>query len=273
MSSTPRIPLIAGNWKMNGSRAEAGRWAEAAAQAARDAPNDVAIFPAYPQLTQVADILASAGGRVDLGAQACAGEARGAFTGAVSASMLAEVGCAYVLCGHSERRHLFGESNAQVAASLAQALESGLRPILCVGETLPEREAGRTREVLLGQLDAALGRLRSPEDPLLIAYEPVWAIGSGVAASPQEAAQAHRWLRERVAERDARRAAAVRILYGGSVNPGNIGGFLEVPDVDGALIGGAALDPVAFARMIRAASAWTHPRGSPPGEGSSRPRR
>jgi len=257
MSKT-RTPLIAGNWKMNGTRAEACEWAEAAARAATDAPNEAAIFPAYPHLAKVAGVLDAHGGRVALGGQACAAEAKGAFTGAVAASMLAEVGCTYVLCGHSERRHIFSETDDNVAASLAQALEAGLTPVLCVGETLEEREAGRAREVLLRQLDAGLARLRSPADPLLIAYEPVWAIGSGKAASPREAAEAHGWLRTRVAETDAERAAAVRILYGGSVNPGNIGGFLEVPDVDGALIGGAALDPVAFGRMIR-----TAPAGAP----------
>jgi len=259
--STPRTPLIAGNWKMNGSRAQACEWAEAAAKAASNAPNDVAIFPAYPHLAKVAGVLSAHGGKAALGGQACAAAAKGAFTGAVSADMLAEVGCAYVLCGHSERRHVFGESDADVAASLERALEAGLTPILCVGETLEEREAGRTREVLLQQLDAGLARLRGAEDPLLIAYEPVWAIGSGKAASPVEAAEAHGWLRDRVAETDAERAAAVRILYGGSVNAENIGGFLEVPDVDGALIGGAALDPVAFARMIRAVPAGAPDQG------------
>jgi len=169
--------------------------------------------------------------------------------------MLAEAGCRYVLCGHSERRHLFGETDAQVAAGLLQALEAGLTPILCVGETLDERRAERTREVLERQLDAGLATLRGPADPLLVAYEPVWAIGTGQAASPKEAAQAHGWIRARIAGRDADRATALRILYGGSVNPDNIGGFLEVPDVDGALIGGAALDPARFGRMIRHAPA------------------
>jgi len=168
--------------------------------------------------------------------------------------MLAEAGCRYVLCGHSERRHVFGESDEQVAGGLARALEAGLTPILCLGETLEERRAERTREVLARQLTAGLGALRSPTDPLLIAYEPVWAIGTGQAASPREAAEAHCWIRAGVARTAPDRATGVRILYGGSVNPDNIGGFLEVPDVDGALIGGAALDPARFGRMIRHAS-------------------
>jgi len=251
--TTTRTPLIAGNWKMNGTRAETCAWAEAAAEAAADAPNEAAVFPVYPWLPKIAGILA--GGRVALGAQACAGAAQGAFTGAVAASMLAEIGCRYVLCGHSERRDVFRETDEDVAASLAQALEAGLTPVLCVGETSEERAAGQTRAVLLRQLDAGLARLRGPEDPLVIAYEPVWAIGSGRAATPEEAGEAHGWIRARVAETDAERAEAVRILYGGSVNPSNIGGFLAVPDVDGALIGGAALDPASFGAMIRTSAA------------------
>jgi triosephosphate isomerase len=255
MDTLARRPLIAGNWKMHGSRAEARTWAGAAAEAAAGSPNDVAVFPPYPWLPEVAGLLAGHGGAVALGAQGCSWEARGAFTGAVAASMLAEAGCRYVLCGHSERRHVFGEDDAQVAGSLARALEAGLEPVLCVGETLEEREAGRTREVVLGQLDAGLARLGGPQDPLTLAYEPVWAIGTGRAASPAEAAEVHAWLRARVARTDAERAARVRILYGGSVNADNMGGFLEVPDVDGALVGGASLDPGTFGRLIRHAPA------------------
>jgi triosephosphate isomerase len=203
----------------------------------------------------VAEILEAAGTRLTLGAQACHPERAGAFTGAVAAPMLVEAGCRYVLCGHSERRTLFGETDGFVAASMQAALRSGLEPLLCVGETLEERDAGRTREVLLRQVKAGLAALRGPDDPLTIAYEPVWAIGSGRAASPDEAGEAHGWIRARVAEGDRERAGRVRILYGGSVNPDNIGGFLDVPDVDGALIGGAALDPEKFSRMIRAAPA------------------
>ncbi len=255
MSSTERTPLIAGNWKMNGSLGEARTWAEAAAAAAAASGNDVAVFAPAPWLMSVGGTLADAGGGVVLGGQACSWESKGAFTGAVSAAMLAEAGCTAVLCGHSERRHVFGESDEDVAGGLAQALEAGLEPVLCVGETLEEREAGRTSEVILRQLDAGLARLRSGDDPLTIAYEPVWAIGTGKAASPAEAAEAHAVLRARVAETDAERAARVRILYGGSANPDNMGGFLEVSDIDGLLIGGASLDPAKFAAMIRFAPA------------------
>ena len=251
--STPRTPLIAGNWKMNGTRAEACAWAEAAVAAAAEAPNDAAIFPSAPWLAKIAGLLH--GSRVALGGQACAAESAGAFTGATSAAMLAETGCSLVLCGHSERRHVFGESDDYVAGSMAQALAAGLTPVLCVGETSEERAAGRTQEVLLRQVDAGLARLSSADQPLIIAYEPVWAIGSGQPASPVEAAEAHGWIRARVAETDTERAASVRILYGGSVNPDNIGRFLEVPDIDGALIGGAALDPKKFGAMVNASPA------------------
>ncbi|MDF1701873.1 MAG: triose-phosphate isomerase [Planctomycetota bacterium] len=250
MSTPTRTPLIAGNWKMNGSLGDARTWAEAAAAAAAASANDVAVFPPAPWLMAVGGSLADAGGGVTLGGQACAWEAAGAFTGAVAASMLAEAGCRMVLCGHSERRHVFGERDADVAGGLARALEAGLEPILCVGETLEEREAGQTEAVILRQLDAGLACLRSAEDPLTIAYEPVWAIGTGKAATPVEAAAAHASLRARVAETDAERAARVRILYGGSANPDNMGGFLEVSDVDGLLIGGASLDPAKFAAMV-----------------------
>ena len=250
-----RTPLIAGNWKMNGTREEARGWAAAAVEALQGSRSEAAVFPPFPWLADVAEVLRAAGGGVALGGQACCWEPAGAFTGATSAGMLAELGCRYVLCGHSERRHVFGETDTHVAGSVARALEAGLTPVLCVGETLDQRAAGRTREILLTQVDAALGALRSARDPLVIAYEPVWAIGTGKAASPTEAAEAHAWVRERVAETDAERAAGVRILYGGSVHPDNIGGFLEVHDVDGALIGGAALDPVKFGRMIRYAPA------------------
>ncbi len=250
MSSPTRTTLIAGNWKMNGSLGDARTWAEAAAAAAKDSPNDVAVFPPAPWLMAVGGKLTDAGGGVHLGGQAVCWESKGAFTGAVAASMLAEAGCAMVLCGHSERRHVFGETDEEVAGGLAQALEAGLEPVLCVGETLEEREAGQTEAVILRQLDAGLARLRGADDPLTIAYEPVWAIGTGKAATPTEAAEAHAALRARVAETDAERAARVRILYGGSANPDNMGGFLDVSDVDGLLIGGASLDPAKFAAMI-----------------------
>ena len=249
---TNRRILIAGNWKMNGLEADARRWAEAASKVDASTPNEVALFPPFPWLGTVGDILGAPDGPVGLGGQCCHTQPYGAYTGSISAGMLKDAGCRYVLCGHSERRHLGGETDVVVAESLTRALEAGLVPILCVGETLEERNAARARDVVLRQVDAGLDALTSPDAPLVIAYEPVWAIGTGLSASPEEAAGAHAWIRTRVAERDAKRALGLRILYGGSVKPGNIGGLLASPDVDGALVGGAALDPEAFGALIRA---------------------
>ncbi len=246
--------LVAGNWKMNGGRADARRWAEAAARASREAQAEVALFPPYPWLVEVGALLA--GSPALLGGQACHSQPLGAYTGSVSASMLSEAGCTLVLCGHSERRTLCGETDEVVADTLRRAYEAGLVPVLCVGETLAQRRAYATKEVLARQVAAGLAALPPsgglPAAPLVIAYEPVWAIGTGVVATPAEAREAHGWIRLCVAEADPARAAAVRILYGGSVKPENMGGLLAEPDVDGFLVGGASLDPVAFAALARA---------------------
>jgi triosephosphate isomerase len=257
-----RRPLIAGNWKMNGGRADALRWARAAAAASEGAPNDVAIFPPFVWLAEVALALAGAGGRVALGAQACHDRASGAHTGAIAAPMLREVGCALVLCGHSERRQA-GEDDAFVAGAIGQALAAGLTPVLCVGETRDERRAGRAEAVLLRQLDAGFLAL-GPSRSLVVAYEPVWAIGTGETATPEQAGQAHGWVRRRARALDPAWADSLRILYGGSVNPGNIDRLLAAPDVDGALVGGASLDPDAFARLVRAvpSSGGSSPSGA-----------
>jgi triosephosphate isomerase len=244
-----RKRLIAGNWKMNGLLADALRWAKAAAEAAGGAPNDLLLLPPYPWLLEVGRAIR--GSSVLLGAQACHAEPYGAFTGSVSAAMLKDAGCSFVLAGHSERRRA-GETDERVAASLRRALESGLHPILCVGETREERDGGRARTVVLRQVSAGLDALRDRKDPLTIAYEPVWAIGAGTAASPSAAAEAHGWIRRHVQAADADRAAALRILYGGSGSPANMGGLLAAPDVDGFLVGGASLDPEAFRRLARA---------------------
>ncbi len=232
---------------MHGTRADARAWADAARVIADQTGNEVALFPPYPWLDRVLDAVGGPDAKVLVGGQACHPEPSGAFTGAVAASMLKDLGCRAVLCGHSERRHVFGESDEFVAASMAAALEAGLVPVLCVGEKDDEREAGQTEAVVARQLDAGLAVLRSADDPLIIAYEPVWAIGTGKAATPAEAHEAHSFIRARVAEKDPERARTVRILYGGSVKASNIGGFLAVPDVDGALVGGASLDPESFA--------------------------
>jgi triosephosphate isomerase len=258
-------PLVAGNWKMNGTRAQAQHLAAIAIETARDVPQvEVAVFPPSVWLEAVAELLRAAQGTVALGGQWCHGEAKGAHTGAVSAPMLAEVGCAYVLAGHSEVRRECGQDDARVRASSAAGLAAGLRVLLCVGEDGPEREAGRAREVVVRQVDAVVAGLSGAEDRLDVAYEPVWAIGTGRHALPEQAAEAHGWIRERL---DAAHAKRARILYGGSVTPANIDGFLAQPAVDGVLVGGQSLDGGAFASLVRAALA----RGKPPVSGRSRP--
>lgn len=248
-STISRRPLLAGNWKMHGSTAEARAWARAAAGAAADNRNEVALFPPAPFLQLV---LAEVDGAVSVGGQSCHTNTKGAFTGATSAAMLADLGCTYVLCGHSERRHIFGESDEFVAGAAAQAATHGLTPVLCVGEKIEEREAEDTQSVLSRQLTAALDVLPPAPHPLVIAYEPVWAIGTGKAATAEDAQAAHAFLRELVARRDPERAAGLRILYGGSVKPDNVAGYLACPDIDGALVGGASLDPAAFAEIATA---------------------
>ena len=196
-SGGPRRLLVAGNWKMNGTRALARALAEAALAAARGAPEvDVAVFPPYPLLPVVAEVLGAPGGAVVLGGQACHAEPKGAHTSAVSAGMLVEVGCRAVLWGHSEVRREQGQSDAGVVASAKAGLEAGLRPLVCVGESQAEREAGRAREVLSRQVGAVVAGIPGGLGGLDVAYEPVWAIGTGRHATPEQAAEAHRWIRE-----------------------------------------------------------------------------
>ena len=253
--SNSRTKLIAGNWKMNGLGADAKRWAEAAVRAAAGAPNEVALIPPFPYLTLVGGIVGAPGGEVGLGAQVASEEPFGAFTGQVSAGMLKDVGCRYVLAGHSERRHGLGETDENVVAQMKQALEADLVPIVCVGETLDERNGMQARNVVLRQVEAAIDGLPRPDAPWVIAYEPVWAIGTGLTASPEQVAEVHGWIRYQLRERLPDQAEGLRILYGGSVKPGNISGLLAVEDVDGALVGGASLDPDAFAALIAATPA------------------
>jgi len=239
-----RARLVAGNWKMNGSRASNLALLEALLKgigAARGA--ECAVCPPFPYLGQVGEKLC--GTPVALGAQNLSEHAQGAHTGEISAAMLAEFGCRYVIVGHSERRQLYGERDAQVAAKFAAALGAGLIPILCVGETLEERDAGRTEEVVGRQLDAVL-KANSFEKAVL-AYEPVWAIGTGRNATPEQAQGVHGFLRRKV-------AAATRILYGGSVKPQNAAAIFAMPDVDGGLIGGASLVAKDFLDIVKAAA-------------------
>jgi len=238
-----RTRLVAGNWKMHGSRM-ANR--ALLASILKDSVKGVecAVCVPFPYLGEVAGQLA--GSPVAWGAQNVSEHAQGAYTGEVSAAMLREFGCRYAIVGHSERRQIFGESDAQVAAKFAAARAAGLTPILCVGETLAEREAGRTEEVVGRQLNVVLEK--SPFGEAVLAYEPVWAIGTGRNATPEQAQAVHAYLRRRV-------SSETRILYGGSVKPQNAAAIFAMPDVDGGLIGGASLVAEDFLAILKAAAA------------------
>ena len=248
-----RTRLVAGNWKMHGSRAANEALLAAVAAGARELTGvECVVCPPYPYLAQAADRLA--GSRVGWGAQNLSEYGSGAYTGEVSAAMLVEFGCRYVLVGHSERRALYGETDAHVAAKFAAARNAGLVPILCIGESLAEREAGRTEEVVARQLDTVLDASGAASlARAVLAYEPVWAIGTGRNATPEQEQGVHAYLRKRVAGRDGGIAAGLRILYGGSVKAANAAAIFAMPDVDGGLIGGAALVAADFLAICRAA--------------------
>lgn len=247
-----RTPLVAGNWKMHLTLAGVtalltdlkGRVAEVEGR-------EILVCPAFPHLLLARELLRET--NIQLGAQTCAAHHEGAHTGEVSADMLADLGCRYVLVGHSERRHLYGETDPVVAAKLRCALEAGLLPVLCVGENLAEREAGRAWEVVARQLEAALAPLDGEAAArVTVAYEPVWAIGTGRVATPEQAQEVHGRIRAWLAQHfDEQLAAGRRILYGGSVNAENIDGLMARPDVDGVLVGGASLKAEGFARIVR----------------------
>ena len=211
------------------------------------------VCPPYPYLASVASQLE--GSSVQLGAQNVSEHEKGAYTGEVSPAMLHEVGCRYAIVGHSERRTLYGESSAQVADKMAAALAAGLVPILCIGETLDQREAGNTEQVVGEQLAAAIERNGiAAFGSAVIAYEPVWAIGTGKTATPEQAQDVHRYIRSVLAEQDASVAEKVQILYGGSVKGDNAPGLFGMPDIDGGLIGGASLKAADFLAIARAAA-------------------
>ncbi len=256
MSASSRRPLIAGNWKLHNTVAESVELARAVLhRTPRDAAVDVLVAPVFTALYAVHEAIGD--GSVRLAAQDCHFEDRGAFTGEVGPALLKDVGCTFVILGHSERRHVFGELDEAVRRKVAAVLSHGLTPIVCVGEKLEEREADRTEAVVLGQLDAALEGLDAESARgCVIAYEPVWAIGTGRTASPEDAEAVHRAIRARLGERfDGPTAESVRILYGGSVKPANAAALLAQPDIDGALVGGASLDAESFAEIVQAAIA------------------
>jgi triosephosphate isomerase (TIM) len=249
-----RRKLVAGNWKMHGSRAANSALIESVlADLAADSVSCV-VCPPFVYLQDVWRLLR--GEHVSMGAQDVCAEASGAHTGEVAASMLKDVGCEYVLVGHSERRAIYAEDDTLVARKFAAVQVAGLAPVLCVGESLAEREAGHTYSVVGRQLDAiiALSGVAALERAVL-AYEPVWAIGTGRTASPEQAQDVHAFIRGRIAAQDANIASGLRILYGGSVKAGNAREIFAMPDVDGGLIGGASLKAEEFVAIVAAAAA------------------
>jgi triosephosphate isomerase len=247
-----RRKLVAGNWKMHGSRADNASLLEAILTAPKLETVDCIVCPPFVYLAEVARLLR--GAAIKLGAQNVCAEAQGAYTGEVSASMLKDVGCRYVIVGHSERRGLYGEDDELVARKFAAAQSRELQPILCVGELLADREAGRTHEVIARQLDAVVSLTGIASfAQAIVAYEPVWAIGSGRTASPQQAQDVHAFIRTRLAARDAKIAGQLQILYGGSVKAGNARELFLQADVDGGLIGGASLKAEEFLSIVAAA--------------------
>lgn len=251
-----RTPFVAANWKMHKTVREALVWAETFRRRI-EAVRGVEIVAAPPFTALHAVAAALRGSAVGVAGQDLHPEPEGAFTGAVSGGMLKEAGADYVIVGHSERRHLFGETDAAVNAKVRAAIGARLVPILCVGETLAERDAGRTFEVLDRQIGAGLANLSAAEaETLVVAYEPVWAIGSGRNAAPGQAQAAHAHVRRRLAGTlGETSAAARRIIYGGSVKPANAGALSAQPDVDGALVGGAGLDAGGFAEIVASSRA------------------
>ncbi len=248
-----RQPLVAGNWKMHGSRAENAQLVSGLLDLLQPGKRaEIMLCPPFPYLMETARLLKDSG--VALGAQSVCAEAQGAFTGEVSAAMLKDVGCRYVLVGHSERRQLYAESDNLVARKFVAAQSQGLVPVLCVGETLEEREGDQTTAVVTRQLEAvlAVSGIQSLAKAV-IAYEPVWAIGTGRTATPEQAQAVHAMIRSKLTDRDATIGGSVRLLYGGSVKASNAQELFAMPDIDGGLVGGASLKADEFARICAGA--------------------
>ena len=246
--------LIAGNWKMNAGGADGCELAMGVARAAVEFPNvDTLVAPPFTALAAVAHELHAQKSDVLIAAQNMHFEESGAFTGEISADMLKVAGAGWVILGHSERRHIFGEGNDVVAKKTSAAFNAEIAPIVCVGETLEEREAERTLAVVTEQVQAVLDQLAANAGIGVIAYEPVWAIGTGKVASPEDAQEVHAAIRGLLLERDPGLAGTTRILYGGSVKPSNAEGLLAQADIDGALIGGASLSVDSFGKIIEIA--------------------
>jgi len=250
---TMRKLIVAGNWKLNLLRAEAEALIKQLKATCETDAADVVVCPPYTALAVVKPLLI--GSRLGLGAQDLYWESSGAFTGEVSGPMLADAGCQYVIVGHSERRQYFGETNETVARKARAALASNLTPIVCIGETLAERDANKTLSVLASQLEGALGAWTASEmQRIVLAYEPVWAIGTGRTATPEQAQEVHAFIRQWLAKKFGTPVSeSIRIQYGGSVNAANAATLMGQPDVDGALVGGASLKAEAFSVIVKAA--------------------
>lgn len=247
-----RKPIVAGNWKMHKSVDEAVTLASAIKVDLSDCiETEVILCPPFTALKAVGDALS--GSNIKLGAQNMHWEREGAYTGEISPSMLRGVFCHYVIIGHSERRALFHETNETVNRKIKAAISAGLRPIVCVGETLDERKSGRTADIIKHQIEGGLAGIETGINTMVLAYEPVWAIGTGLTATPEQAQEVHAFARGILAGMFGDNAAAsIRIQYGGSVKPGNAKELFGQPDIDGGLIGGAALDARSFVEIVRA---------------------
>jgi len=247
-----RSLLVAGNWKLNGSRSSVVALAKAISSGVAEVSCEVLVCPGYAHISDVQAALASSG--VLLGAQNCCTDDAGAFTGEVAATMLAEFGVSHIIVGHSERRAIYGETSAMVADKVAAVQQANLLPIVCVGETLEQREAGQLQHVLDEQLDAVIERVGiAGLAQSVIAYEPVWAIGTGKSATSAQAQEVHAMIRGKLSALDPLVAEQVRILYGGSVKPDNAQELFSQPDIDGGLIGGASLEAASFLAICAAA--------------------
>lgn len=242
-----RTPVIAANWKMFKTTAETKEFLSAFKPLVNDVRDvDIVIAPSFTSLSIAGELVK--GTPIKLAAQNMYCEKEGAYTGEISPGMLADCGCTHVIAGHSERRQLFGEGDALVNKKIKTALENGLDVIFCIGETLEEREAGKTFDVIRREVESGLEGVSM--DRIIVAYEPVWAIGTGKNATPQQAQEVHGFIRELISKRSDR-AGETRILYGGSVKPANIAELMSEHDIDGALVGGASLDPDSFSKIVK----------------------
>lgn len=257
-----RRRIVAGNWKMNTTRKEAIELASAIAKGATDDRVEVIVCPPFPYLEAVGSALV--GSKVALGAQNCHDQLKGAFTGEVSPAMLLDLGCKYVIIGHSERRHKLDEKDSFINHKVTTALEAGLQVILCVGETQAERDAGQEKEVFFRQVAAGLGGVPLKYMPgLILAYEPVWAIGTGRTASPDEAQLAHAYIRGRITQLFGEKVSSLLpILYGGSVDREKAPGLFAEEDLDGGLIGGASLKSAEFLEIVKSAASTIRSAGA-----------